>query len=344
MSLYSEIQEQPDSLRRLLQTQRSTVEQIATAIGDQDVRFVYVAARGTSENAARYSNYLWGMLNGLPVALAAPSMFTYYQRPPRLRGGFVVGISQSGRSPDIVSVLTEAKRQGCRTLAITNAIQSPLADTADFVLDIQAGEEYSVAATKTYSSELMAIAMISAAMSRDDSRWAELFAIPKSVHLALKEEEDIQESALHHRAISSCVVLGRGFSYATAYEWALKLKEVAQVEAQAYSSADFLHGPIATVDGNFPILAVIPVGAVYASMMEVVEKLRTRSAKIVVLSDDSAARSMAQTGLRFPAGVPEWLNALVSIIPSQLFSYHLALAKGLDPAAPRGIHKITETI
>ena len=344
MSLYSEIQEQPDSLRRLLQTQKTAVESIAAAMSSGDVRFVYVAARGTSENAARYANYLWGMSNGLPVALAAPSMFTYYQRPPCLRGGFVVGISQSGRSPDIVSVLAEAKRQGCRTLAITNAIQSPLADTADFVLDIQAGEEYSVAATKTYSSELMAVAMISAAMTRDDSRWQELFAIPKTVHLALSEEEEVEQSAQNHRAMCGCVVLGRGFSYATAYEWALKLKEVAHVEAQAYSSADFLHGPIAMVDGNSPVLAVISGGAVYSSMIEVLEKLRKRSPKMIVLSDEGGARSLAQTALRFPAGVPEWLSPLVSIIPSQLFSYHLALAKGIDPASPRGIHKITETI
>jgi len=343
MSLYSEIQEQPDSLRRLLQTQKPAVESIATAMGSGYVRYVYIAARGTSENAARYANYLWGMFNGLPVALAAPSMFTYYQRPPRLCGGFVVGISQSGRSPDIVSVLAEAKRQGCRTLAITNAIQSPLADTADFVLDIQAGEEYSVAATKTYSCELMAIAMISAAMTREDARWQELFTIPKTVHLALAEEDEIAEGVQHHRAMSGCVVLGRGFNYSTAHEWALKLKEVAQVEAQAYSSADFLHGPIAMVDGNSPVLAVVPAGPVYNSMIEVLETLRKRSPKLIVLSDQSDARSFTQTPLRFPAG-PEWLSPLISIIPSQLFSYHLALAKGIDPASPRGIHKITETI
>jgi glutamine---fructose-6-phosphate transaminase (isomerizing) len=343
MSLYSEIQEQPDSLRRLLQTQKSLVESIAAAMSSGDVRYVYIAARGTSENAARYANYLWGMFNGLPVALAAPSMFTYYQRPPILRSGFVVGISQSGRSPDIVSVLAEAKRQGCRTLAITNAIQSPLADTADFVLDIQAGEEYSVAATKTYSCELMAIAMISAAMMRDDSRWKELFAIPKTVHLALTKEEKIEESAQHHREMSGCVVLGRGFNYATAHEWALKLKEVAQVEAQPYSSADFLHGPIAMVDGNSPVLAVVPAGAIYGSMIEVLETLRKRSPKMIVLSDEGSAYSLAQTQMHFPAG-PEWLSPLISIIPSQLFAYHLALAKGLDPSSPRGIHKITETI
>jgi len=344
MSLHDEIHEQPDCLRRLFRTQRKAAEEIARTVRPKDIRFVFVAARGTSENAARYASYLWGMMNGLPIAHARPSLFTYYNRPPQLRGAFVVGISQSGRSPDIVSVLAEAKRQGCYTLAITNAVKSPLAQTADFVLDIQAGDELAVAATKTYSTELMAVAMLSAALRGEECNWKQLEKVPDWVEMALQEDATIGMKVQAYRKVSSCVVLGRGFSFATAYEWALKLKELTYVEAQPYSSADFQHGPIAIVDGGFPILAVVPGGAVYTSTIEVLRNLRdNRSADLVIISDQNGALKLAKTGLRLPADVPESLSPLVSIVPAQLFSYHLALAKGCNTETPRGIHKVTET-
>jgi glutamine---fructose-6-phosphate transaminase (isomerizing) len=344
VSLHSEIQEQPGCLEWLLFKQRSTAEEIARRINVSDIRFVFVAARGTSENAGRYANYVWGVMNGLPVALAAPSLFTYYNRPPKLEGGFVVGISQSGRSPDIVSVLAEGKRQGCPTLAITNSIDSPLANAADFVLDIGAGEENAVAATKTYTAELMAIAMLSASMTGDSNRWQELFGLPVSIQHALNSHCDYDGIVERFHSITKCVVLGRGFNYSTAYEWALKLKELTYVEAQPYSTADFLHGPIATVDGAFPVLAVVPQGAVCESILDVLRKLRSeRKTDLVVISDVGAALELAQTAIPMPSGTPEWLSPLVSIIPAQLFCYHLALAKGCDTESPRGIHKVTET-
>ncbi|MEN8242997.1 MAG: SIS domain-containing protein, partial [Chloroflexota bacterium] len=174
MSLYSEIFEQPSRLEHLLSSQRKNIEKIAKAIQSQDIRYAFLAARGTSDNAGRYANYLWGAMNGLPLALATPSLFTYYQQPPKLKNALVVGISQSGQSPDIISVLNEGKRQGNLTLAITNVPESPLAQVADFVLDIEAGPELAVAATKTYTTELMAIAMLSAALEDDRKRWREL--------------------------------------------------------------------------------------------------------------------------------------------------------------------------
>jgi glucosamine--fructose-6-phosphate aminotransferase (isomerizing) len=344
MSLHSEIRDQPACLRRLLSTQRRTAEKIAQRIQGKDIRLVYVAARGTSENAGRYANYVWGVMNRLPVALAAPSLFTFYDSPPKLKGAFVVGISQSGRSPDIVSVLVEGKRQGCFTLAITNAIDSPLAVAADFVLNIEAGQEEAVAATKTYNAELMAIAMLSAAINQDESRWRELARVPDWVDQVIANDNGFATKIEPYHSISSCVVLGRGFNYATAYEWALKLKELAHVEAQPYSSADFLHGPITMVDGGFPILAVIPSGAVYGSMMEVLTKLRQDwSAELVLISDTEEAAKLAQTWLALPREIPEWLSPLVSIVPAQLFCYHLALARGYDTESSQGIHKVTET-
>ena len=343
MSLYSEIFEQPSCLSRLLETQRKTAEQIARSIHQKKIRFVFIAARGTSDNASQYAKYLWGMMNRLPIALAAPSLFTYYNSAPNLDGALVIGISQSGRSPDVVSVVTEGRRQGCLTLAITNATSSPLANAVDFVLSIEAGDENAVAATKTYNAELMAIAMLSVAMDPDTSRWQQLACVPQWIDEALNEN-DLANDVKQYRSISSCIVLSRGFNYATAYEWALKLKELTYIEAQPYSSADFVHGPIAMVDESFPILAVMPSGAVYDSMMEVVRKLQqVGSNQFVVISDAKEALALGQIALRMPCGLPEWLSPMISIVPAQLFCYHLAVARGCNTETPRSIHKVTET-
>jgi len=344
MSLHSEILEQPACLGRLLSSQRKNVEQIAAAIRSQDIQFAFLAARGTSDNAGRYANYLWGAMNRLPLALATPSLFTYYQKPPKLKNALVVGISQSGQSPDIVSVLEEGKRQGNLTLAITNAPDSPLAQSADFVLDIEAGSEQAVAATKTYTTELMAIAMLSAALAGDETRWEELEQVSGWVSEALAQDGTIQRSAQRYRYMQQCVVLGRGYNYATAFEWALKLKELTYVEAEPYSSADFQHGPVAMVARGFPVMAVLPGGRVFDSMMSLLEHLQTDLlAELVVISNSTEALSMAQAPFKIPAVVPEWLSPLVAIVPAQLFSYHLTLAKGYDADQPRTIHKVTET-
>ena len=343
MSLYSEIFEQPSCLSRLLETQRKTAEQIARAIHQKKIRFVFIAARGTSDNASQYAKYLWGMMNRLPIALAAPSLFTYYNSAPNLDGALVIGISQSGRSPDVVSVVTEGRRQGCLTLAITNATSSPLANAVDFVLSIEAGDENAVAATKTYNAELMAIAMLSVAMDPDTSRWQQLACVPQWIDEALNEN-DLENDVKQYRSISSCIVLSRGFNYATAYEWALKLKELTYIEAHPYSSADFVHGPIAMVDESFPILAVMPSGAVYDPMMEVVRKLQQGgSDQFVIISDVKEALGLGQIALPMPRGIPEWLSPMISIVPAQLFCYHLAVARGCNTETPRSIHKVTET-
>ena len=344
MSLHSEILEQPACLERLLSSQRENVEQIASAIQSHNIQFAFLAARGTSDNAGRYANYLWGAMNGLPLALATPSLFTYYGQPPRLKNALVVGISQSGQSPDIVSVLEEGKRQGNLTLALTNAPDSPLTQTADFVLNIEAGSEQAVAATKTYTTELMAIAMLSAALAGEGARWGELEQVPGWVAEALKQDEALREAAQRYRYMQQCVVLGRGYNYATAFEWALKLKELTYVEAEPYSSADFQHGPVAMVARGFPVMAVVPSGKVFDSMMTLLKHLQDDLlAELVVISNATEALSMAQAPFEIPAEIPEWLSPLVAIVPAQLFSYHLTLAKGYDADQPRTIRKVTET-
>lgn len=344
MTLHSEIFEQPERLSSLLDNQKQTVTDIAKAIRSRDVQYAFLAARGTSDNAGRYANYLWGAHNRIPMALATPSLFTYYQSPPRLQDALVVGVSQSGQSPDIVSVLEEGRRQGCLTLAITNAADSPLAKTADFILDIQAGPEKAVAATKTYTTELMAIAMLSAALANSDEHWRQLASVPEWARYVLKLDEDIAQMTQRYRYMDQCVVLGRGFNYSTAYEWALKLKELTYIIAEPYSSADFQHGPIAMVEGGFPVLAVAPRGRVHESMRDMLTRLRRdKNAELVLISDDADLLALAQSPVQLPPQIPEWLTPLVGIIPAQLFACHLTAVKGYDTEKPRNITKVTET-
>ncbi|MBK8821275.1 MAG: SIS domain-containing protein [Anaerolineales bacterium] len=344
MSLYSEIVEQPGRISSLLVSQKKTVEKIAAEIQKRDVQYVFLAARGTSDNAGRYANYLLGAMNGLPLALATPSLFTYYKQPPKLKNALVIGISQSGQSPDIVSVLEEGKKQNCLTLAITNESKSPLSQSADFVLNIHAGSEKAVAATKTYTTELMSIAMLSAALSGNKKHWEDLHKVAGWMDEVLKQNEFIAQNAQRYRYMDQTIVLGRGFNYATAFEWALKLKELTYVKAEPYSSADFQHGPIAMIDDGFPILAIAPKGKVFDSMFQMLKRLRNDlSAELVVISNDKKALTLAQMPLSIPADVPEWLSPLVSILLAQLFAYHLTVAKGYNTEHPRSIRKVTET-
>ncbi len=344
MSLHTEILEQPERLKSLLHHQRATAENIAAEIRARKVKYVFLAARGTSDNAGRYANYLWGAFNRLPIALATPSLFTYYGQPPRLEGALVMGISQSGKSPDIVSVLEEGRRQGCLTLAVTNEPGSPLAQAADLVFDIQAGPEKAVAATKTYTTELLALAMISAALKGEPQAWQELEKVPGWIEELVRQDGEIKQMTQRYRYLTQCVVLGRGFNYATAFEWALKLKELTYIIAEPYSSADFQHGPIAMVESGFPVLAVTPQGKVFDSMLEMLTRLRRQQkAELVVISEDERALGLAQSAIKLPAGIPEWLTPPVAIVAGQLFACHLTQVKGYDTESPRTITKVTET-
>lgn len=344
MSLIAEIHEQARVLPHLLENQMAQVEKIAHELRQNPPDFVFIAARGTSDNAGRYANYVWGSHNGLPVALATPSLFSIYQQPPRLNNALVVGISQSGQSPDIVSVLSEARRQGARTLAILNAPVSPMAAKADWIIDIQAGIEKAVAATKTYTAELMAVAMLAAALKDDPVLIDTLGQVSGWVRAVLEQEEHIVRLAERYRYMERCIVLGRGYNYATAFEWSLKLKELSYLVAEPYSSADFLHGPIAIVEPGFPVLAIAPSGKVYGGMLDLLKRLgEEQSAEMVVISDQAEALSLAESPLALPVGIPEWLSPLVAIVPAQIFTYALTRVKGYSTETPRTIRKVTET-
>jgi len=341
--LYREIHEQPEVLERLLEAERPAAEALAAEIRRRGAKLVVIAARGSSDNAARYANYLLGAANGLLVALATPSLYTLYRRPPCLEEAVVLGISQSGKSPDIVAVVAEGRRQRALTAAITNTPDSDLGRTAEHVLALHAGPERSVAATKTYTAELAAIALLSCALGNETSVWEAMRRIPQKVAAALALPTEVVRAAERYRYMSSCVVIGRGYNYATAFELALKLKELTYTLVEPYSSADFLHGPLALVEHGFPAIVIAPSGAVLPEVLDFVSTLREREAELLVVSDDPAALAMADVPLPLPVGVPEWLSPLTAIVPGQLFALHLAAARHYDPDHPRGLRKVTET-
>jgi glutamine---fructose-6-phosphate transaminase (isomerizing) len=338
--LEQEIYSQPEIIARLLDAELGRTRAIAAQLPPCD--YVLIAARGSSDHAATYAKYAWGGLAGLPVALATPALHTLYQQPPRMRGALVVGISQSGQSPDIVAVLEEGRRQGRPTLAITNDERSPLAAVADHVVGLRAGAERSVAATKTYTAQLAVVAMLAAAWSGDAAHLAALEQLPAALAATLEANASLGGQAARYAALRECVVVGRGYNYATALELALKLKELTYTQALGYSAADFRHGPIAAVAAGLPAILVMPQGATFADMHQLADDLRAQGADLFVIGD--AELPFPATLLPHARGLPEWLSPIVAIVPGQLLALHLAVAKGFEPDRPRGLQKVTRTL
>ena len=341
---YREIHEQPQVLAGLLDRERPAAQALAAAMQKRDISHIVIAARGTSDNVGRYAQYLLGAVNRYVVALATPSLFTIYGQPPRLGNALVLGISQSGKSPDIVSVLSEARRQGALTAAITNVVDSDLAQQGDFVINLGAGDEHAVAATKTYTAQLATIALLSSLLGDRGDMLADLEQVPDAAAATLATHAGMAQVVQRYRYMRECVVIGRGYNYGTAFEVALKLKELTYTIVEPYSSADFLHGPLAMVEGGFPVVVVCPTGVPLAELRDFVREVRHRGAEVLVISDDAETLDLAHTPLLLPRRLPEWLSPLTAVLPGQLFAMHLSQARHHHPDRPRGLHKVTETL
>jgi glucosamine--fructose-6-phosphate aminotransferase (isomerizing) len=343
MGLIDEIREQPAVAARLLTDAASDVAAVAAAIRSADPSHVLIAARGTSDHAAIYAQYAMGALAGLSVGLATPSVLSLYGATVRMGRALVIGISQSGASPDVVGVIASARQQGATTLAITNTPSSDLGVAAEYVIDLRAGPENAVAATKTYTATVIAIAMLTAALAETAAE-DDLALVPDALAAVLETEAEVRAIAADQSGLDRCVVLGRGYHYATAREWALKLKELSYTLADPYSTADFMHGPLALIEAGFPTFVLAPTGATFADMDDALDRLGGElDASLLVVSDDAEARARGNWSLPLPTGVPEWLMPIVSIVPGQLHAMHLTLAKGGDPETPRSIRKVTRT-
>ena len=325
----------------MLADSRAAVNAIASRMRATHSRGIVIAARGSSDHAASYAKYLFGARNRMMVALAAPSLFTHYARPPRLDGQCVIGISQSGASPDVVAVVEEASRQGALTVALTNVSGSPLAKAAELVLPLGAGPERSVPASKTYTASLLALALLSQALDPDPSFEASLGQVPPALAAALEQDSEMDRlvpALLGTRAI----VLGRGFNFCTAEEIALKLTETSYVLARAWSIADFEHGPIAAAEPDFPVVIVDGGGRMSEDVAAIGGRLSELGCKVVSLVDGVAGPEIGNT-VRVESGLPEELTPLTLAVLGQLLALRVAAARGIDPDRPRSLHKATRT-
>jgi glucosamine--fructose-6-phosphate aminotransferase (isomerizing) len=342
--LEAELREQPQALARLLERQEDAARAAAGVFRRSEIRYILIASRGSSSNVARYAQYLLGRAHRVPVMFATPSLYTIYEQPPRLDGAMVLGISQSGASPDVVAVVAEARDQGCPTLAITNDTASPLACTAEAVLDLEAGREQAVAATKTYLNSLGAVALLFTAIGDDAVAREELARMPEALDAQIRLSLGPDAPPLdEYRDAIGATVVARGVNYGTGYEIALKIRELTGLVTEAYSPADLMHGPIAAVQEGWPVIVVAPSGPARPSVEEVVAPLRARGARMIAVSDVRAVLRRAQTRLPLVPGVPEWLSPLTAVVPGQVTALRLTELRGLDLDHPRGLRKVTLT-
>ena len=343
--MLEEIREQPSALERTLQAERKPIEQLRALLARDPPRLIMLAARGTSDNAAQFGRYLLEITTGIPVTLAAPSVFTLYQAPFHFDGVLVIAISQSGESTDTNLVLERARQQGARTIAITNEASSTLARLAEHVFLVHAGKEKSVAATKTYTGQLLVLYLLAhalgAGIALDD-----LARLAEWANAALGLEAEIARRAERYRFMERAIVVGRGLNYANAFEFALKLMETCYVVAERFSSADLLHGPIAMVEASFPAFLFAPAGVTWPGMREMIAKLAQLKAETLVITDpgNAEALQLSPRAVSVPAPLEEIFTPIPYIIPAQLFAAHLASEKGFDPDQPRTISKVTRTL
>jgi glutamine---fructose-6-phosphate transaminase (isomerizing) len=339
----TEIRQQATVIQALLDAETANVQQIAAAINTFDPAFICIAARGTSDNAARYAQYLFATHARKMVALATPSVHTLYQSPPDLSRAVVIGISQSGQSDDVRRVIRDGKAQGALTVAITNDASSPLATESDHAIALHAGPERSVAATKTYTTELVAAAMLIAAVAGATTATEALQSVPGWVQHTLDTSLAVIPAWVErYRYMDRYVVIGRGYNYATAFEISLKIKELCYIAGEEYSEADFRHGPIALVQPGFPVMLIAPTGATFDRQRDLLNVMVEREAECLVISNDAGVRELAHRAMPIP-DVPEWLSPVVAVIPGQVFAVFLAQARGLPLDAPRHLQKVTNT-
>jgi glucosamine--fructose-6-phosphate aminotransferase (isomerizing) len=343
--MLEEIRQQPETLARIVSTDLRRMEKFRALLGRKKPRLVVLVARGTSDNAARFARYLIEITTGIPVSLSAPSVHTLYNAKLNYKDTLVIGISQSGESTDTTEVLEQSRRAGAITVALTNESRSNLAAIADHVFLVRAGRERSIAATKTYTGQLMVLYLIAHALG-GNIRLPDLEAVPDLAASALTLETEVATLAERYRFMHHAVSVGRGLNYANSIEFALKLKETTYVIAEGFSSADFLHGPIAMVEPSFPAFLFSPSGVTWPSMHEMLNRLQELRAETVAITDrkNSVVANLASRVISIPARIPELLTPIPYIIPAQMFAASLAIEKNLDPDRPRALSKVTRNL
>ena len=341
--MIQEITEQPVVLERTIQAERAKVARLGEFLRGRDIDLIVLVARGSSDNASLFGRYLLEVTCGIPVSLSAPSVYTLYNAKLNLKRSLVIGVSQSGEGTDINTVLESAKDAGAITIGITNEADSSMAKIADETLLIHAGREKSVAATKTYTGQMLHFYMLAAALA-DEKHKIEYEKIPHFAAQALQLRHEVEQLVERYVFMENCVVVGRGMNYGNSYELALKLMETCYVVAERFSSADFFHGPLAIVERRFPAILFAPNGVTKQSSIDLLKRLQELHADSLTITNDDEIAALSSRSLMMPKDIDEFLSPIPFILPAQLFAALLSQAKGIDADAPRSLSKVTRTL
>lgn len=339
--MLQEITEQPVVLERTIREELGKVQRVGKLLRKKDIDLIVLVARGSSDNASLFGRYLLEITTGIPVSLSAPSVFTLYNSTLRLNRAVVIGVSQSGEGIDVNTVLQRAKECGAFTIGITNEPESSMTKIADETLLIHAGSEKAVAATKTYTGQMLHFYMLASALI---DKKIPFERIPSFCAEALQLRSLVEQIVERYVFMENCVVVGRGLNYGNAYELALKLMETCYVVAERFSSADFFHGPLAIVERRFPVIMFAPCGVTKESNLLLLKRLRDLKADCLSITNDAEVASLSSRHILMSIEIDEFLSPIPFIIPAQLFAALLAKAKGLDADAPRSLSKVTKTI
>ncbi len=338
-----EIFEQPEVLEKCMKKNSAVIEEVTRVARKNDIRHVLIAARGTSDHAAVYGKYIIELLLGIPVTLAASSIFTVYGRELNLEKSLVAGISQSGEAADVLEVIKSANCNGAITVGITNNTGSVISKESRFSLDCVAGLEKSVAATKTFTAQMFLIAQLAATWSGNTDLLDQLSSIHGKVSETLGISSQIDSIVNRYRFMDECFVISRGTNYAVALEAALKIQETTYVRAKGFAASDFQHGPIAMIDRNIPVIVFCPDGPSLESMIPLIEQFENEHIDTILVSNRDDILKKGTVSLRVPCTSNDFISPFYNTVTAQIFACKLSLAKGLNPDSPRRLKKVTIT-
>ncbi len=344
INLEMEIREQPKALSTVIDNNIDTVREIVAKAKAAGVNGIYFAARGTSDHACVYAQYLFGVFAGIPCTLGTPSVFTKYGAHVNLKGMLVVGVSQSGRAEDVLAVLESAKADGAITVAVTNNTDSPMAKCAEYHLYCGCGHEASIAATKTFTTQMMLLGTLAAVWAENDALIEEMRGVSaKAAELLDTKYDEIETLAEKYQNIPGAILLGRGISYCIALEGALKMLETNKLKMKGYPTSDFHHGPIAQVKPGDLIFVISPKGKTSDDSAAVIEKLLAVDADVIVVTNDASEAPAGTRALVLPDTGSEFTFTYMAVMFFQLMACCMTIVRGIDPDKAGVINKITIT-
>ena len=343
VKMMEEILQQPEILKKTIETNNEKINKVVEDLKTREISNVIIAARGTSDHAAVYAKYAIETLVGIPVSLAAPSVFTMYNKNLNMKNSLVIGISQSGKAADVIEVVKSADMQDAITLSITNFEDSPLATASRYHLFCNTGIEKSVAATKTFTSTVYLLINFIAKWADNCELLQEIKQVPAAMSTIFNQSEEIKDIVSRYRFMKEGFVLARGINYSIALETALKIQETTYVRAKAYATSDFHHGPFAMIEKDMPVIVFAPNGPSKKDIVEMLHKLKDNGADILIISNDMDILEIGNASIKIPDNCSDYVSPLYNVVIAQMFACNLSLLKGLNPDAPRGLNKVTIT-